>query len=125
MITKFITDVSTRFNPFSPRAKTCRSFLSHLPPNARQTMKINAKLLPRDSKEASFLNLKFSRSIRNCHEGGAIRVERTMLTRAALVSTEDGKEMNLDTEKLKIRDVMEEVDRHSRMLHRQEALTGN
>lgn len=64
MITKFITDVSTKFNPFSPRAKTCRSFLSHLPPNARQTMKINAKLLPRNSKEASFLNLKFSRSIR-------------------------------------------------------------
>lgn len=61
MITKFITDVSTRFNPFSPRAKTCRVFLSHLPPNARQTMKINTKLLPRDSKEGSFLNLKFSR----------------------------------------------------------------
>ena len=60
MITKFITDVSTKFNPFSPRAKTCRVFLSHLPPNARQTMKIDTKLLPRDSKEGSFLNLKFS-----------------------------------------------------------------
>ncbi len=43
----------------------------------------------------------------------------------ARLCTEDGKEMQLDTEKLKIRDVMEEVDRHSRMLHRQEALTGN
>lgn len=70
MITKFITDVSTKFNPFSPRAKTCRIFLSHLPPNARQTMKINTKLLPRDSKEASFLNLKFSRSLLQDQEGG-------------------------------------------------------
>ncbi|MCJ1361298.1 39S ribosomal protein L44, mitochondrial [Acarospora aff. strigata] len=60
-------------------------------------MKIDTKLLPRDSKEGSFLNLKFK----------------------------DGKEMKLDTEKLRIKDVMEEVDRHSRMLHRQEALTGN
>lgn len=37
---------------------------------------------------------------------------------------EDGKEMNLDLEKLKIKDVMEEVDRHSRMLSRQEELAG-
>lgn len=48
-----------------------------------------------------------------------------MLISAALLSIEDGKEMKLDTEKLKIKDVMEEVDRHSRMLHRQEELTGN
>ncbi len=33
--------------------------------------------------------------------------------------------MKLDTEKLKINDVMEEVNRHSRMLHRQEELSGN
>lgn len=32
--------------------------------------------------------------------------------------------MKLDLEKLKIKDVMEEVDRHSRTLNRQEALTG-
>jgi len=41
------------------------------------------------------------------------------------VFVEDGKEMQLDTEKLGIKDVMEEVDRHSRILHRQEELTGN
>lgn len=38
--------------------------------------------------------------------------------------TEDGKEMQLDLEKLKIGDVQEEVDRHSRMLSRQEELNG-
>ncbi|MCJ1252656.1 39S ribosomal protein L44, mitochondrial [Lignoscripta atroalba] len=97
MITKFITDVSTKFNPFSKRAKTCRVFLAHLPPNARQTMKITTKLLPRGSKEGSMLSLKFK----------------------------DGKEMELDTEKLSIKDVMEEVDRHSRGLGRQADLTGN
>ena len=40
------------------------------------------------------------------------------------VSAEDGKEMNLDLEKYKIRDLQEEVDRHSRMLGRQEELSG-
>lgn len=33
--------------------------------------------------------------------------------------------MNLDLEKLKIKDVMEQVDRHSRGLARQAELTGN
>jgi len=37
----------------------------------------------------------------------------------------DGKEMKLDTDKLTINDVMEEVDRHSRFLKRQADLTGN
>lgn len=38
---------------------------------------------------------------------------------------EDGKEMKLDLEKFKIKDIQEEVDRHSRVLKRQEELTGN
>ncbi|KAH8657641.1 mitochondrial ribosomal protein L44 [Tricladium varicosporioides] len=97
MITRFITEVSTVFNPFSPKAKTARLFLSFLPPDARQTMKVSTKLLPRISKDPSFVQLKFR----------------------------DGKEMKLDTEKLGIKGVMEEVDRHSRILSRQEELTGN
>ncbi|MCJ1478937.1 39S ribosomal protein L44, mitochondrial [Lambiella insularis] len=97
MITKFITTVSTKFNPFSKRAKTCRIFLAQLPSNARQTMKITTKLLPRESKEASTLSLTFK----------------------------DGKEMQLETDKLSLRDVMEEVDRHSRGLKRQAELLGN
>ncbi|MCJ1409583.1 39S ribosomal protein L44, mitochondrial [Ptychographa xylographoides] len=97
MISKFLTEVTTKFNPFSKNGKKCRIFLAQLPPNARQTMKINTKLLPRDSREASSLNLKFK----------------------------DGLEMKLDTEKLPIKDVMEEVDRHSRILNRQADLLGN
>ncbi|PBP26926.1 hypothetical protein BUE80_DR002115 [Diplocarpon rosae] len=97
MITRFITEVSTVFNPFSPKAKTARIFLSFLPPNARQTMKIDTKLLPRTSKDRSYVALKFK----------------------------DGKEMKLDAEKMGIKGVVEEVDRHSRILSRQEELTGN
>jgi len=97
MITRFITEVSTVFNPFSPKAKTARLFLSFLPGNARQTMKINTKMLPRISREKSFVQLKFK----------------------------DGKEMKLDAEELGIKGVMEEVNRHSRILARHEELTGN
>jgi large subunit ribosomal protein L53 len=37
---------------------------------------------------------------------------------------EDGKEMQLDLEKMKIKDIQEEVNRHSRTLRRQEELAG-
>ncbi|KAH7364561.1 mitochondrial ribosomal protein L44 [Rhexocercosporidium sp. MPI-PUGE-AT-0058] len=97
MITRFLTEVSTVFNPFSPKAKTARLFLSFLPPNARQSMKIDTKLLPRTSRDKSVVAVKFK----------------------------DGKEMKLDAEKLGIKGVVEEVDRHSRILSRQEELNGN
>jgi large subunit ribosomal protein L53 len=61
MITRFLTEVTTVFNPFSPKAKTARLFLSFLPPNARSSMKIDTKLLPRASKEGSLVRLKFSK----------------------------------------------------------------
>lgn len=60
MITKFMTEVTTRFNPFSPAARSARLFLSLLPPNARQTMAVKTTLLPQKSKEPSSLRLKFS-----------------------------------------------------------------
>ncbi|MCJ1272500.1 39S ribosomal protein L44, mitochondrial [Puttea exsequens] len=60
-------------------------------------MKVNTAILGRDSEEHSFIKLKFK----------------------------DGKEMELDTEKLKINDVIEEVNRHSRMLNRVAELAGN
>ncbi|KAI9866581.1 MAG: 39S ribosomal protein L44, mitochondrial [Trichoglossum hirsutum] len=115
MITRFITDVTTKFNPFSPRAKTARIFLSLLPPNARQMgMKISTTLLPKDSKESSWVVT------------GSKYAERKLANPSDLPwPSEDGKEMTLDSEKLRIKDVMEEVDRHSRILGRQEELTAN
>lgn len=41
------------------------------------------------------------------------------------VFAEDGKEMKLQLDKMRITEVMEEVDRHSRSLARKEELTGN
>jgi len=95
MITKHISEVTTRFNPFTRPAKTCRLFLASLPANARQNMKITAKVLGKDSTEPSSLKLKFK----------------------------DGKEMALDTEKLAFGDLVQEVDRHSRVLSRLEELS--
>ena len=61
MITRFITDVTTRFNPFSARARSARLFLSFLPPTARSSgMNITTQMLPRTSTEPSTLYIKFS-----------------------------------------------------------------
>lgn len=61
MITRFITDVTTKFNPFSPRAKPARLFLSFLPPNARASgMSITTQLLAKSSAEPASLTVKFS-----------------------------------------------------------------
>ncbi|KAI5205493.1 hypothetical protein E4T42_00375 [Aureobasidium subglaciale] len=102
MITRFLTSVSTAFSPFNPKSgKTARNFLALLPPNARTTMKIDVKQLPRaDANKPGVLALKFSTAL------------------------QDGKEMNLDLETLKIKEIMTEVDRHSRMLGRKEELAG-
>ncbi|KAI1094149.1 putative ribosomal protein YmL44, mitochondrial [Rostrohypoxylon terebratum] len=91
MITRFITEVNTKFNPFSMRSRATRLFLNSLPPNARQSMQINTTLLPRASTLPATLLVKFK----------------------------DGKEMNLDGEKLGIKGIIEEVDRHSRALQKQ------
>ncbi|KAK3943631.1 39S ribosomal protein L53/MRP-L53-domain-containing protein [Diplogelasinospora grovesii] len=92
MITRFITEVTTRFNPFSARAKSARLFLSFLPPDARANgMSITTQLLPRTSTEPSSLHVKFK----------------------------DGKEMKLNCEEMGIKSVVEEVDRHSRILQKQ------
>ncbi|KAK7951484.1 hypothetical protein PG997_004076 [Apiospora hydei] len=92
MITRFITEVNTKFNPFSTAARSTRLFLSSLPANARnQGMKIDTKLLPRTSADPAMLQVKFK----------------------------DGKEMNLDGAKLGIKGIIEEVDRHSRFLQKQ------
>ncbi|KAL6712040.1 39S ribosomal protein L44, mitochondrial [Coniothyrium glycines] len=98
MITRFLTDVRVTFNPFSPRSKPARLFLSLIPPNARESgMKIESNMLPRNSKEPASLGVKFK----------------------------DGKEINLDLDTMRITQVVEEVDRHSRTLARKEELTGN
>lgn len=61
MITKFMTEVTAKFNPFSTCAKPARLFLTFLPPNVRANgTVVNTALLPRDSAENSSLRVKFS-----------------------------------------------------------------
>jgi large subunit ribosomal protein L53 len=48
-----------------------------------------------------------------------------MCTNEGNVATEDGKEMKIDLEKMKIKDIQQEVDRHARGLRRVEELSGN
>jgi large subunit ribosomal protein L53 len=128
MITRYLTEVSTVFNPFSPRAKTARLFLSFLPGNARATMKVDTKILPRTSRERSFVQVKFSTSrlgrLPRQEEASDYRSLYIWIS-ANTLPTEDGKEMKLDSEQLGIKGVIEEVDRHSRILARQDELNGN
>ena len=114
MITRFITSVRTTFNPFSPYGKTARSFLALLPPNARHSMKIDVKMLPRASQDPASLGLSFSMSTLSI---------MYQVVWADQCGAEDGKEMNLDLAKLKIKDITNEVDRHSRQLGRKEDLS--
>lgn len=65
----------------------------------------------------------------NNHGGRSERV-RTANLLLELANTsffliEDGKEMKLDIEKMKIKEIQTEVDRHSRVLRRAEDLSGN
>lgn len=62
MHTKYLTSIKTTFSPFNARSgKTIRNFLALLPPNARSTMAIDIKMLPKaQAREPAVLELKFS-----------------------------------------------------------------
>jgi large subunit ribosomal protein L53 len=122
MITRFITEVNTKFNPFSTSSRATRLFLSYLPPNARASgMLINTTLLSRTSTEPNSLSVKFSAlysARRPPSPPVALRPPSQHRTDMP-VFTEDGKEMKLDGEALGIKGLIEEVDRHSRALQKQ------
>ncbi|RFU77932.1 ribosomal l44 [Trichoderma arundinaceum] len=91
MITKFMTEVTAKFNPFSTCAKPARLFLTFLPPNVRANgTAVHTSLLPRNATESSSLKVKFK----------------------------DGKEMDFNCSKINIKSLVEEVDRHSRQLQK-------
>lgn len=74
---------------------------------------IQTQLLPKTSKEASSLYIKFSMWFGNSSLCGLLD---PMLTIVSYI--EDGKEMNLDVESMGIKSIVEEVDRHSRQLQK-------
>ncbi|KAF8468413.1 hypothetical protein BDZ91DRAFT_722602 [Kalaharituber pfeilii] len=99
MITRYLTSVTVTFSPFSRTAKTARLFLALLPSNARQSgVKVTTNVipLPKEGKVESWVGVTFK----------------------------DGKEIKLETSKMGIKDLVEEMDRHSRLLARKEELAG-
>ncbi|KAG5921777.1 hypothetical protein E4U42_005706 [Claviceps africana] len=104
MITKFMTEVTARFNPFAACAKPARLFLTYMPPNARANgTSIHTTLLPRGATESSSLRVKFKQPRQH--------------------PAEDGKELEFDCAKTNIKSVIEELDRHSRQLQKAADLT--
>ncbi|PHH76359.1 hypothetical protein CDD83_4264 [Cordyceps sp. RAO-2017] len=91
MITKFMTEITTKFNPFSTCSKPARLFLTYLPPNIRSRgTTVTTTVLPRHSQETSSVAVKFK----------------------------DGKQLSFSCEKITIKGIIEEVDRHSRLLQK-------
>ena len=113
MISRFITEVNTKFNPYSLKAKTCRVFLAQFGPTAWPNVKFKTQMLPMTSQEKSSLYIKFRMLPRPSFNPSS-----------ADLREEDGKEMKLDTDNLSFQDVTEEVDRHSRLLSRKAELAG-
>lgn len=81
MISKYLTAVTTTFSPFNPRSgKTVRNFLALLPPNARSTMAISIKMLPKaQALDPASLALKFSMSSTSLNTTTKPESERTVL----------------------------------------------
>lgn len=121
MRTAHLTKLTTSFSPFSPFAKTARLFLTLLPPNAHHRIAISQSLLPRDSNAPAFLELAFKdgKTLKyKWGDRGAIEAE--------VDSTQSGeKEKFTRKEKIvRLQDIIEEVNRHERLLERKEELAG-
>ncbi|KAI5787204.1 mitochondrial ribosomal protein L44 [Geopyxis carbonaria] len=95
MITRHLVSAKISFNPFLRSGRTARIFASLLPPDARNTIKITTTVLPPTARE-SWVEVEFK----------------------------DGMKMKLDTAKMGVKDCVEQLDRHSRMLGRKDELTG-
>lgn len=116
MQTRFLTALATTLNPFSKSSKTPRLFLSMLPPTVRSSgVQISVKQLPQTSRAPSTLQLTFK-------DGKVMNFEFTD-------NEEEGKENTTEAggkrkEQAKLKDVIDEVERHSRGLARKEDLAG-
>ncbi|KAK3077569.1 hypothetical protein LTS18_009888 [Coniosporium uncinatum] len=118
MITKFLTSITTTFSPFAlPSGRTARHFLAQLPPNARSTMKISVKMLPREAATATAATA-------SAVAGQQQQQQQQQRQKASLqITFKDGRTLDLDLDKVGIKEVQEEVNRHSRVLGRQEELS--
>jgi large subunit ribosomal protein L53 len=114
MLTKYLTTLSVAFSPLSPlRAhRTPRLLLALLP--ASHKIKVTTTILPTNSTQPAKITVGFKERT----------IEFLEKKKGAPAAGAAGSEEVLDLGRLGINDIVEEVDRHSRMLGRKEELTG-
>jgi large subunit ribosomal protein L53 len=113
MLTKYLTTLSVAFSPLSPlRAhRTPRLLLALLP--ATHKIKVTTTILPTNSTQPAKITVGFKE-----------RTIEFLEKKKGDAAAGAGSDEVLDLGRLGINDIVEEVDRHSRMLGRKEELTG-
>lgn len=122
MRTTYLTSLRTTFNPFSRTSHVPRLFLQLLPVNAHKSIKITQAVLPRTTKTPATLELGFK-------DGRTMTfswAERAAGQRGVGAGAEGEKvKMGEKEEKqTQLADIVEEVERHARILGRKEELQG-
>lgn len=118
MRTTYITSITTSFNPFSRTSGVPRLFLQLLPVKAHKDIKITQTVLPRSSTQPAILELGFKDGAKRKYSWTeqAIQSRAEAEVAAAKKSPEDTP--------TQLSDIVEEVNRHARILGRKEELQG-
>lgn len=116
MRTTYLTSLTTTFNPFSTTSHVPRLFLQLLPVNAHKSIKITQKVLPRTTALPATLELGFK-------DGKGMKFEWVERRKTG---SGDGyvKEGGAREKQVQLADIVEEVERHARVLGRKEELQG-
>ena len=111
MITTYITSLKTAFNPFQATSKVPRLFLNLLPAEAHKSIKISAKQFPRTSTAPAVLELglKDGKTLKYSWDADALK---------STASTQQ------KVKRTSLQDIVEEVNRHARVLDRKAELSG-
>ncbi len=112
MKTTYITSINAIFNPFTHSGAVPRLFLQLLPVKAHKDMKIVQQVLPRSSPAPAKLELSFKDGKIMKWTWGGQQVQQQA---QAPGQTE---------RKIGLPDIIEEVNRHARILGRKEELSG-
>ncbi|KAF7506954.1 hypothetical protein GJ744_011085 [Endocarpon pusillum] len=115
MKTTYLTSLSTTLSPFSPHGKVARLVLSLLPADARSRIAIKTTLLPRSSALTSPATLELG-----FKDGKKMQWRWEPKRRLKEQHDEEGRSQD----EAKLKDVVEEVERHWRGLKRKEELAG-
>ena len=118
MRTTYLTSLKTTFNPFSPTSHVPRLFLQLLPVNAHKSIKISQSVLPRTTTTPASLELGFKDG-KSMTFSWTERVKRKLDADGAAAG-----EVRKEEKQTQLADIVEEVERHARILGRKEELQG-